>query len=309
MSAATGVNPAPSGRAARQRSLVVWQGWRLELPAKWHPVKIEGTRHQGIALFADLYQPRLGLQWHTPPRRRFDALSWARRAMRDEVGKLAAEEAREHAVPNAQWQASLLYQDPDPPGRDVWVAYSPLSGRVIKVTRHVRHRDQVLARSILPALGDSRPEQEQGWAIFELSCRTPLGFSLQSQKLMAGDLGLTFVSGRRGMTVRQIAVASLALQRMPLDGWVGEQQRAAGKHYKPSGVFSDLSLCSEDGRELVGRQRRLVRRRRFVFQRWLAPRFVTWALHDPQRDRLVIVQATDDDLARQIAATVGWAQV
>ena len=41
---------------------------------------------------------------------------------------------------------------------------------------------------------------------------------LKSQTLNAGDLGLTFADKYHELTVRQIAVAQLALQRQPIDG-------------------------------------------------------------------------------------------
>jgi hypothetical protein len=308
MSATAHASPAPPGRSAKEPAIVAWQGWRLSLPPRWNPVKLEGDRQQGFALFADMYQPRLGMQWQTPGRRRFDADKWAQRAMRDEVGKLAADQAKPHPMPDDVWAGSLLYLEEDPPGRDVWVGYSKLTGRALKLTRHTRHRERVLPETILPMLDDTPPDQPQSWAVFELSCRTPQGLLLQSQKLLAGDLGLRFALKRQSATVRQIAVASLALQRMPMDKWIGEQQRATGKHYRPVGVFSDVATTTADGRELTGRQRRMRRRRRFFHMRWLPAAYVTMVLHDQARDRLVLVQATDDELARELALTVGWAQ-
>jgi hypothetical protein len=43
----------------------------------------------------------------------------------------------------------------------------------------------------------------------------------------------------------------------------------------------------------------MIRRRRFCWMRWIAAELVTYAAHDEPGDRLLIVQATDDALARQ----------
>jgi hypothetical protein len=160
----------------------------------------------------------------------------------------------------------------------------------------------VLPEVILPSLSDTEPGKEIAWAVFDLACATPPDFFLQSQRLNAGDLSLGFASGRRRLAIRQIALASLALERMPLDRWISEHQRADQKHYRPSPLVSDVQAAG-----LGGRSRRLSRRRRFAWMRWLPRDIVTWALHDGRRDRLVIVQASDELLAGDAARSVGWA--
>ena len=74
---------------------ICWQGWKLQLPRRWDPVKLEGDHAEGYALFADTLRPRLGLRWQTPKRkRRFDPDVAVRLALKNEVGQLAAAEAR-----------------------------------------------------------------------------------------------------------------------------------------------------------------------------------------------------------------------
>ena len=77
-----------------------WQGWELALPARWNPVKLEGDYARGYALIADMHRPRLGLRWSSVGTKSFDAAAWAKRAMREEVGALAAAEARAIAMNN-----------------------------------------------------------------------------------------------------------------------------------------------------------------------------------------------------------------
>ena len=83
------------------------------------------------------------------------------------------------------------------------------------------------------------------WSIFELSCIVPASFRLTGQRLNAGDLSLQFTERRahrdgpprcffrRRLTVRQIAVAELALRRLPLDRWLAEQERPGGRTIAP----------------------------------------------------------------------------
>lgn len=277
----------------------------MRLPLGWNAVKLEGDWHCGQALIADLQRPRLAVRWSTPRRRRaFRPEAWAEDAMKREIGEAEVADAHPAALADERaWQGAMTYLDRTHPARDVFLAFSRASGRCIQVTHHPqRPRDRVLPQVILPSLADSEREQEIAWAVFDLSCATPPGFSLQSHRLNAGDLSLSFASGRRRLAIRQIALASLALERMPLDRWIAAHQRTDQKHYRPSPLVSDVQAAG-----LSGRSRRMVRRRRFAWMRWLPRDIVTWALNDARRDRLVIVQASDESLAGDAARSVGWA--
>src|SRR5688572_8681477 len=154
---------------------VAWQGWRVELPARWSPVKLEGDFDRGYALFADLHRPRLGLRWEKVRRgKKFNAGELVRRALVDEIGKLAAAEATPHVQPEGgEWTDSLLFMEPDPPGRDVWAAFSGHSGRVLIVSHHAHRRERILPDSILPTVTDvaSIGLGDQPWSVFDLSCK------------------------------------------------------------------------------------------------------------------------------------------
>ncbi len=300
--------PDSDPRPARSARAVAWQGWRLNVPRRWDPVKLDGDARAGHALFADALRPRLGLRWQTPPRRRFDAAAAVRRVLVDEVGRLAADEARPWAPPTFSrpggWEASLLYVEPDPPGRDVWVGYSPASRRLLSVAYHAHRRERVLAEVLLPTLAEAPLDRAAPWAVFDLSLVVPGGFALSAQRLNAGDLSLTFAD-RRGTTVavRQVAVAGLALRRQPLDAWVADQQRPHRRHYRPARL-TDVALPVA-GRSLPGRGGRLARRRRFALAAWHPPTLTTLAAHDVDRDRLVLLHGTDEGLLRAVAETVG----
>jgi hypothetical protein len=289
-------------------SIVVWQGWQLQLPSRWSPVRLEGTYDHVMALFADLHRPRLGLRWHRPRGRKFSAEAWAKKAMLAEVGQLAAAESREHSLPEGNWNGSRLYIEPEPPGRDVWVAQSGISSRAVEIIHHAHRREHVLVEKVLPTLVDQSADRPMPWAIFDLSCIVPSDLPLLSQQLNVGDRSLTFGKDRRRwLMVRQVAAAKdLALRRMPIEKWLLNQQRTREKHYKIVGVQEELEIDA-GGRMLKGLSGAMIRRTRFAFMRWIAEFVFTAVLHDTTRDRLVLMQGTDEELVQAVAQTVGWA--
>jgi hypothetical protein len=285
---------------ATSQATFAWQGWQLALPARWNPVKLEGNSHTGMALIADMNRPQLGLRWRTIRPKRFDP----RRALRGEVGTLAAAKAKEWTAGNSSensWSHAMLFIEPEPPGRDVWVGHSQSSGRVLEIVHHVRRRDRMLEDSILPALAETRSDEACRWAIFDLSCIVPGGFELTGHRLNAGDLTLNFACQRRALTIRQVALAQMALARLPLEKWLLQQERAIARHYRPAAADP-----AEASIERLSGIRRLSRRRgRFAWMRWLPPQVVTYVLRDEARDRLIFVQGDDDSLLRQVATTIG----
>jgi hypothetical protein len=291
-------------------STLVWQGWRIDVPPRWDPIKLEGSYDEGYAALADLLQQRLGIRWKKLGGKRFDPQQWALQMMRQEVGMLAAEEARPvPEPPEGQWSISLLYTEPDPPGRDIWIGYSERTQRGIVLAYQTRRRDRTLAETLVPALRDWDIDQPMPWSVFELSCVVPPGFGLLSQRLNAGDLSLLFgTPQRREIIVRQVAVAKLALTRMPLDKWLIQQHRMQRRHYRSIGQPQPTSLAVLGGRELSGFSQERRRRRRYFYKRWLPASLMSVVLHDEQRDRLVILEATDEGLIEELAATIGWAQ-
>jgi hypothetical protein len=283
----------------RTTSLFAWQGFRVDLPARWNPVKLDGAFDNGHVLIADLHGPQLGLRWRRANSKgKLDATDWARRAIEAEVGKLAAGRAKPLPLADDRWPGSMLCLDADPPGRDIWVAHSLASNRVVEVVHHVRKRDRMLEDAILPTLRDTPTGEPRAWVLFDLSCTVPGEYELKTHRLNAGDLGLTFANGRASLAIRQIALARLALQRMPLDKWLVAQEALAQRHYRAVGDPREIELSG-----LKGLTRRSHRRRRFAFMRWLPPTVVTIALHDLSRDRLVLAQGSDEASVMQVAET------
>jgi hypothetical protein len=296
--ATSGISSPGSSASLPAAATFAWQGWQLALPGgAWNPLKLEGDYDSGYVLIADLNRPQLGIRWRKMAAKRFDGM----KALRGEVGTLAAAKGKPFQTSGDRWSdGAVLFLESEPPGRDVWVAYSRVSGRAIEIVHPIRRRDRVLEDSILPALTDTRPDEARRWAIFDLSCIVPGGYELATHRLNAGDLSLTFACKRHKLTVRQIALAKIALDRLPIEKWLAQQERTIAKLYRPDGSAQEASIDHLTGTRRVSR-----RRRRFAWMRSLAPQMITYALHDAPRDRLVLVQGDDDSLLRQVATTIG----
>jgi hypothetical protein len=273
-----------------------WQGWRLRVPRSWNAVRLEGDFAKGHALLADLDGPRLGLRWSAVKAKEFspDVL---RSIIRAEAGEEAAANARALPDPDQPEDGAdnLTSLDRNSPGRDVHVWWSV--ERLIELVYHAPRRDNVLLDEIIPSLSDASRLSMRPWAVLDLACAVPKAFELVSHRLNAGDLSLEFADGKRFVVVRQIALAEMALRRTPLEKWLAQQQRAG---YRATGAPSSIDLTLRDGRSLsglIGRFRRRLRLR--------GGDRVALALHDGARDRLILIDASDESLARDVAQTVG----
>ena len=287
--------PSPSTQ------LLAWQGWSIAVPADWNPVKIDGDYDSGSVLLADLHSARLGLRWKKAARRG-DPVAWAERSLRDEVGKLAADEARHLALPGGEWSVSRLYQDPDPPGRDVWVGYSRASHRVLQIVYHATKRGTVFPRDVLPTLADTPADAPHHWAVFDLSLTTPPGTRVRWYRFNAGDLSLGLFSGggRHVTVIRQIGPAGLALARQPLSAWLTHLPATTRRLYQTVQTTESATLD-----RLTGLRATLCRKRR-LWWAWPVPGEQTiLAFHDEHRDRLITGQGADEAELRAVLATIG----
>ncbi len=298
----------------RPLATLSWHGLSLALPDDCGPVKIEGDASKGAVLIADLRSPRIGLRWTTLSKRA-DPEKLVRGAMLAEIGKLATEESVEHDRSGA-FTHGLLYTEKDPPGRDVFVGFSPATRRVVEVVLHVRAVGEVdekkpsqrrerelpldmLASELLPTLHDDASRTH--WSIFDLQFALPdSGWTLAKQRLNAGDLTMEFTRKRHVLIVRQIGPAKLALKRQDASHWVTIHGLLWKQMYKCSGRWA-----VGGGQEQPVASAKLVRRRRFFFARWAPPERFIAMHHDEVRDRLVLIDADDPALIDKVLPTVG----
>jgi len=292
-------------RTKNTGSRLSWQGLHLSVPEKWNPLKLDGDDAKGSLLLADLHRSRLAVRWSVLPEKT-DPEKWSSRVMTEEVGALAASEAVAHD-PGSQWAASRLYVEPDPPGRDVWVGMHRATRRGVEVVYQAKRRDRVLVDSVLPGLYDTGRSGEGAamWSVFDLNFTLPRWIPLVGKTLNAGDLSLSFADKQTAITVRQVAVAQLALKRFTLEQWLGRMQWVDRARFKPVGEANRVEFVTVNGRALAGWSRRMVQRRRYAWMRWAWRELTTLALHDVSRDRLIFVQGTDPQLPTRVAETVG----
>lgn len=285
---------------------IAWQGWSIRVPDSWNPVKVDGDWSSGLILLADLHQPRLGIRWREV--RRVDPVKTVGRVMENEVGRLAYQESVDHPMPGSDsWSVSRLYQEPSPPGRDVWVGHSRISSRVVQLVHHLKRPDPVFLQTILSSLQDTSVDTVQAWSMFDLSCQTPPGWRLQWYRFHAGDLTLAFSRGRDQIRLRQVGPASLALGRMPLDDWIRQMDKSYRKIYRPIAELMDTPL-EVDSRTIDARQGLLLRKKRLFWAWTYLPRLTVIGFHDPVRDRLGLAQGHPEPEIRRMLRSFGWAK-
>jgi hypothetical protein len=267
----------------------------MELPARWDPVKLEGDADKGMILLADLHRPRLGVRW-LKLGKKADIGKSARKSLLAEVGQLAAAEATETAPPGDNWSEGRLYIEPDPPGRDVWVGYSKATGRMFEVVHHAKHRDRLMVEAVLPNFMDGVAGE---WSIFDLACKLPAGAKLDRQMLNVGDLRLDFLLNRQPIVVRQIAVATVALNRQPLERWLEVHQAARKRYHRAAEEATEIEW-TVNGQVMKGLRRNLRRRRRYFFA-WNVPKQIVGViLRDESRDKLLVVEGPDEKTVKDV---------
>lgn len=282
----------------KEQILFAWQGWSLELPPEWNPQRLEGDFANGYALIADLHGPKLGIRWTTPVKRKFDAATWVRRTLLTEIGQLAADEAIDHRVEG--YHGSTIYLEPEPPGRDVWLAISEKSGRTIELVYHAPKRDRRLADKLLPTLTEASKDRPLDWSVFDLHCQSPAGWSLSSKLLNAGDLSLEFARGRERCLIRQIGMADLALRRMPLDKWLAAHLQRHRKNYQWAADFESFDI---GGRGLSGVIATLNRKRTLFWKLSVTKELCVGAFSDARQNKLLIVEAPTLELLQMLAGS------
>ena len=275
----------------------------MSIRRRWRPVRVEGDDAKGSLTFADGDgRPRLAVRWVTPGttpfRRPKPAGAICSTLMHAEVGRLAADEATRFDPPG-DWAATLFYEEPTPPGRDVFVGVSNVSGRVVQVVRPARRRDPVLKNVILPALADAAPGESRRWAIFDLDVEVPPGYGLLTHRLAAGDLQLTLAKrdGRRTLplVVRQVRPASLALSRLPVERWLKSFADESLRFHKRDGSPTQM--------DDIGLVQTMCRRRRYHWLSSVPPTLLAAAVHDESADRLLLLRAADAATLRSVAAS------
>jgi hypothetical protein len=283
--------------------IFAWQGWQIELPDDWSPVRLEGTFESGCALLSDIRRARLGLRWATP-RHPFDAKKWASDAMVEEVGQLAAQEAE--SIGAGRCRDALLYTEADPPGRDVFVATSESSGRLIQMVHHV-YADEPRLIELPPArFLDTRAEDEMAWSVSDLNFRTAIGWRLKERHINAGEMRLEFARGADRLSIQRLSIAHLAIKRRSIEQMLEDQVQPWLKGHRRIGANESLRLELADHTEVEGLCCRLERRRFRLGHRGSPVGSVHAVLHDAARDRILFIDAADMKAEHDLIKSMEW---
>jgi hypothetical protein len=300
------LHPTPHSTLRTPHFLAVaWQGVRFGVPDDWSPVKIEGDFDKGFISLADLERTRLGVRWQRPrkpPASPVEMKKVVAEAIKREVGQLAFGESIESS--SDAWPAARLFVEPDPPGRDVWIGYSPRTNRVVEFAYQATRREPTLRDALVPTIRDEGEDDGKvvDWSVFWHNVSLPRAMKLTGQRLNVGDLSLSFETGSGPLVVRQVAAAGMALSRRPIESWLttlGEPKR-----YRPVGKPDPVAV---DGRE--GVRQRHVRRRRLFYMRWIPACFEAHAVRDAGHDRLILVRAPDGATAEGTIRGVGGVEI
>jgi hypothetical protein len=283
-----------------------WQGWQISIPAEWNPQRLEGNFDAGFALLSDLHGPRLGLRW-----RKIGAKDEVEKlidaAMRDEVGQLAGDEAR--SVTREGFDGAKRYLEPDPPGRDIWMGVSGASGRLVQLSLQRGKGERSQLAKVVETLHDGAKDEQQIWSVFDLNCTAGKDWKLMSQALNAGDLALSFARGSDRLVCRQLALASLALKRQPIERWLRDISSAQRLQYSSADGEQEHEIVTVDGRKLSGKKLAM-RRKRWLAWLWHLPRDWHFAVyHDATRDRLILGQSTCEEELQALCRSCGSVQL
>jgi hypothetical protein len=286
---------------------LAWQGWRLPVPRDWNVVRIEGDWARGMILLADLKRPRMGLRWDSLPAGG-DAEAAVKSAMAAEIGSPASGPAN-RAAASPGWSFAMQSVEPDPPGRDVWIGHSTVSGRIAQLSFPVEARRDRAARELPDNLADTAESDETAWSILDLSCAAPAGWKLASHHLMAGDLRLTFARETDRLLIRQIAPARLALSRQSIQKWIAqhplERRRTDRSFGEPTSITTQIH-----GRTDVGLRQAWTRGGRGLWRmlRGELRRVEVTLLHDAEHDRLWVIESPDP-VPSSVINALGWADL
>jgi hypothetical protein len=211
---------------SRETRLLAWAGWQLQVPANWHPVKMEGTFIKGSMFIGDDVSPYLMLRWWRPlleGQKEFDIDSW----LESRFKKL-------HALPQpyppapagldrTAWVEGL--QTKKQKSRTIWYGYQASAEIVIEVLMTSLTPPDIqttIITELIPSLKLSPKGDPIPWSLFTTSFISPPGFILDAHHLYSGDVALRLVNGRESLILRMVYPAGLALSRRKLSDWLDE---------------------------------------------------------------------------------------
>jgi len=267
--------------------ILAWQGWSLQVPAIWNPVRVEGDADSGSILLADLAAARLGIRWRSAGRG--DPKKLIARVMDSETGDEVPLSASIASSIDCLVEPRLRRDSES--HREVFAVYSERRKRVLEIV-HTPADDASMLENFLPTLTEQSADDEQFWSAFGLHVHTPPKFELQSYAFNAGDVALHFRHGNGRTIIRRVGPARLALSRQPLEKWATTLDRSQRKLYRPGVAIGSAS---------ADRVTAAIPRRRRLFWAWFVPKQLTAiAAVDGAADRLIVGSSNDAALLHRL---------
>lgn len=204
-------------------SLLAWAGWQLQMPSEWRPLKLLGTEDKGWMIVGDSLVALFSIHWQRPKRRTVrDGHEWVESRLKQQ-GLIADEKPpAANQFTACTWARGV--QTEEDKQTTYWYGYDEYANLLLGLkVNGVLPQDErdLITEHVLPTLRATPKNQDQVWAMHDVSFATPTGFALQERHLYTGDVGLLLKKGmRESLTVRQVYPGQLALNRRPFERWL-----------------------------------------------------------------------------------------
>ena len=235
MSAPPRPGSAPEGRSGMK--LFGWQGITCLLPEDWDLTGVTGTEREGYFSFDDERMRRMEIKyararrWGQPALEKtltyyFDSVrKKLKKGTRFEIEEDAKLIGTERIPQEYRWKAYGWVSDFIARGV-IW--HCEVCRRVV-IAQCLAAPNRVNLREISDILASLRchPEgEERTWAAFDFAVDVPKEMHLETHKLQAGLISLSFVHKNARLVVDRLGMAHAVLRHTPMDRYVKEV------HYK-----------------------------------------------------------------------------
>lgn len=274
---------------SRKKTQIAWNGWSLDVPERWHPLRIEGTHSRGRLEIGDGERAVLRVTWWRPWRRFFSPERWLKKRLRSYATAQHVEDFDQpgQGISHGKMLGEVFFTKDDI--RSLLYAVSKESGLVVELVSNgaIPEKQRLAIRkNVLPSLRLREADERTEWSLFRTRFETPSAYRLRRSNVMLGDVGLELTApGGKRLMLRQIYPAGLALSRRDTDHWLRSSPFPEVCRIVPGGDLEE----ERDGAKITTIQRSFRKSLRaplhFLRRRTRYARL----MHDETRDRLLVV--------------------
>lgn len=207
-----------------------WQGFRLRIPESWNPGKITGDFKAGSLRLDDAEVIRMDIEWREAQG------SLPISTVVDRFVEGLTKEAQRKKGRLAIQRRFVFGGRGEPPagGDDQEVVFWEADCRVHALARRCAASNRIVfarvigkvdenleavAREVFAGFEDQPPEAPALWALYDLQCRVPPGYQLESSALRSGHVQLRFSHGASSLQVDRLSMAGILLKGQSLTEW------------------------------------------------------------------------------------------